>query len=161
MRVIGSLDDVCALLASRGVPLQRDEANSAVEFATRIRNEPHTAAIVWDPRATLMQVIQPLAIPVPPDRLGAMALALAHVNHALVLPGFCLDVANGRLYFRWVVTRGPDGLTEHALDQAIRAVLESCRDFLIPLRGVAEGRLQPEGVMAEAVRLRDLPPATA
>lgn len=154
--MLASFDDLKALLVARNVPFQADDTRSVLEIPTYIRNENHSAVILWDPRAVLLHVIQPLQIAVAAGRDAAVVDAVVRVNHSLVLPGFGYDHPARQLYYRWVVPREPDGgLTEAGLDRAIRTVLETCRDFLPALRAVAAGELASAEVVATATRQRD------
>ena len=153
--MLGSFQDLKALFVSRDVPIVTDEARQAVEIPTYIRGEGHRAVLLWDPRATLLLVIQPLAVEVPLDREGAMTDALARVNHALVLPGFGYDHDRHAVYFRWVVPRESEGgMREAAVDQAIATVLQSCREFLPGLRAVASAQISPDQVVPWSMKQR-------
>ncbi len=133
-----SFAELKAFLEGRNIPLRADDERQVLEIPTYIRGEQHLMVIVWDPRATLIHVIQPLAVDVQEDRRGQVMDALARVNHQLVLPGFGFDHERNTLYFRWVVPREPNGgMSAEGLDRAIRTVLETCRDFLPGLREVA------------------------
>lgn len=143
-----SFADLLAVLEKRDVPAVVDEQRQAVEIPTFIRGEGHRAVLLWDPRATLFQVIQPLNIPVSVSDEAGVVDALARVNHQLVLPGFGYDHDRRVIYFRWVVPRAPDGgLSEDALDRAVATVLQSCRDFLPGLRAVAEGKVNASEII--------------
>lgn len=154
--MLNSFEDLKALFTSKNIPFHADDTRSALEIPTYIRNEPMSAVLLWDPRATLFHVIQPLPIDVPQDREGEVMKAVVRINHSLVLPGFGYDHEQRRLYFRWVVPRELDGpLHEQSLDRAIRTVLETCRDFIDPLRAVATGPTPASEVVAMATRQRE------
>ena len=153
--MLNSYADLVALLERLNLPIAKNPERNAVEVGTRIRGEPGHMIVLWDPRATLLHVIHPLAITVPPDRQGAMLEAITRVNHALVLPGYGADLADGGLYYRWVVPRHTDGsLSEDEVDRAVRTVLGSVRDFLPALRAVAGGAEASDVlVIAEATKV--------
>lgn len=135
--MLQSFAELKSFLEGRKIPLRADDERQVLEIPTYIRGEQHLALIVWDPRATLVHVIQPLSIDTAPDRVTQMTDALARVNHQLVLPGFGFDHDRNTVYFRWVVPRESEGgMTEEGLDRAIRTVLETCRDFMPGLREV-------------------------
>lgn len=151
---MNTFSDLLAVLGQRDVPTLVDEARQAVEIPTFIRGEGHRAVLIWDPRATLFQVIQPLNIPVSVSGEAGVVEAVARVNHQLVLPGFGYDHDRRAIYFRWVVPRAPDGsMTEDALDRAVATVLQSCRDFLPGLRAVAEGKLNASEIIPYSAAL--------
>lgn len=157
---ITSFSDLCGVFEDRQIPFHREDVHSALEIPTRIRGEQFVAVLVWDPRAKLFQVVQPLIFDVPADRHADIAMALVHVNHALVLPGFGLDPHLNRLYYRWVVPRQEDGsMLVRDLDKAVQAVLDTCRDFLPPMRALVAGEITPDQVLQQASELRDQPPA--
>lgn len=152
--MIKDFSELRAALAHIEAPSRVDEAGQALELGVLIAGEPHALALYWDPRATLLHVIVPLHIEPGADLSTAVALAVARVNHALVLPGFGFDVDQRRLYYRWVVPRQPEGITPGDVDRALRAVVETAGDFLVPLREVATGALQPDAVLERAGALR-------
>lgn len=158
--MLASYDDLKAHLEAKQVPFEADDLRQVVEIPTYIRNENHSAVLLWDPRAILLHVIQPLPFDIPPRQEPALIEAVVRVNHSLVLPGFGYDHLARHLYFRWVVAREPEGLSEEALDRAIRTVLETCRDFLPTLRAVVAGRLTPAEVVEATTRQRDEEAAT-
>lgn len=152
--MIKDFADLRAALAQINAPSRVDEPGQAIELGVLIGGEEHALALVWDPRATLLHVIVPLQIEVGAEFATAIALAVARVNHALVLPGFGLDLDHGRLYYRWVVPRLPEGLEPGEADRAMRAAVETAGDFLVALREVASGALPPESVLERAGALR-------
>ena len=145
--MLNSYADLVALLERLNLPIAKNPERSAVEVGTRIRGEPGHMIVLWDPRATLLHVIHPLSITV--------LEAITRVNHALVLPGYGADLADGGLYYRWVVPRHTDGsLSEDEVDRAVRTVLGSVRDFLPALRAVAGGAEASDVlVIAEATKV--------
>lgn len=150
--MLSGFQDLKRLLEARDIPLLVDEQRQAIEIPTYIRNEQHRAVLLWDLRATLLLVIQPLLVEVPLDRELAMADALTRINHVLVLPGFGYDHERHAVYYRWVVPREPDGgMREEAVDQAVRTVLQSCRDFLPAIRAVAAGQTPSSEVVPFAL----------
>jgi len=147
--LLHSFAELKDFLKGRDIPIAFDDARQAVEIPTYIRSEAHSAVILWDPRAILLQVIQPLHVEVPLEYEGRIADAITRINHQLVLPGFGYDHERHAVYFRWVVPREADGsLSEDALDRAIRTVLQSARDFLPGLRAVAAGQTPAAEVVA-------------
>ncbi len=153
--MLQSFAELKTFLEGRNIPVRADDERQVLEIPTYIRGEQHLAVIVWDPRATLMHVIQPLAVDVHPDRVAEIADALVRVNHQLVLPGFGYDHDRNTVYFRWVVPReGDGGMSEEGLDRAIRTVLETCRDFMPGLRAVAANMPSSE-VIPFSARLKE------
>lgn len=149
--MLRSFEDLKSLLSRRDVPTLVDEERQAVEIPTFIRGEPHQAVLLWDPRASLLAVIQPIHVPVSAEVEPAVLDALARVNHALVLPGYGYDHERRTIYFRWVVPREPEGaMSEASLDRAVNTALQSCRDFLPSLRAVASGAVPSSAVLTHA-----------
>lgn len=153
--MLHSFAELKDFLAKRDIPVQADDARQVLEIPTYIRGEPHAALLVWDPRAILLHVIQPLAVSVPEDREAQVMEAIVRINHQLVLPGLGYDHERKTIYYRWVVPRADDGsVTEENLDRAIRVVLETCRDFLPGLRAVAA--LMPAAeIMSYSARIKE------
>ena len=157
---LNNLNDLVAFIARNGLPHKAVPAQHAVEVGTRIRGRPGQMIIVWDPRATLLHIIAPLGIPVAEDMVPAVLDALARINHSLVLPGFGFNHEDRSLYYRWVVPRADDGMTEVEVDRAVKTVLGSVRDFWPALSAVASDERPSDEVMLVAAETRISPEAS-
>ncbi len=117
------------------VPVRKDDFEGAV-------------AILWPERVNLVQFALPLPISVPERRLAEVALAIARVNHALMLPGFQLDADRRLVYFRLNQPRLPDGtLWVEDLRGAFAATVSTAARHHRALAAVARGLLASRDVL--------------
>lgn len=153
--MVSSWEDLVEWVKRYSVEALAEHDQHALTLPTLIDGEQHAATIVWDTRALLVHVIQPLDVHLmDPSRIPALESAIVRINHVLVLPGFGYDHEDNRVYYRWVVPRTVDGIDGDDLDRAIRSVLETCRDFLGALRAVAAGDLEAEELLPRLVAAR-------
>ncbi|HEX3473545.1 MAG TPA: YbjN domain-containing protein [Kofleriaceae bacterium] len=150
---IESFHDLVKLLEREQVPHRVDEALQFVEIPTRSRPLEGSLAIVWDRNDNLVQFIHLLPFDLPAERLGAVAEAIARANHVLALPGFGIDHTKQRAYYRIVLPRGKDGSLDATLvGPTITSVVETTRDFFLPLQQIALHGAPP-GDIVERARL--------
>ena len=103
---VWSYADLCEYLVEEEVAHLRDDGACVVEIPTAHGALP--LLLRWEWHRPLVQIVQPIAIDVPVDRLAAIELTLARLNHAAPAPGYAVDLDRRFAYYRVVVERTPD-----------------------------------------------------
>lgn len=143
-----NLRDVLDTLFEAGLPALADPADHSLTVVIRQGELEGELLVVWVPDSGVVQVLQALNIPVPPERQAAVATLIVGLNHLLSVPGFGLNLAEGLPYFRLSLL-APDGagLPRAQFEAACLTVLASAADHAPALAAVAQGA-DPQPVLA-------------
>lgn len=154
--MLQTFEDLIAALDRAHIPHVVDTPSQTVEVPAGAAGQGLMLLIRWLPGQDLLQLLLPLAILAPDDRVPAMLDAINRVNHALVMPGLCLEPRRHLVFYRLVVPRRvPEGsLSEPELRAAMQTALNTARDFAEPLRLVAMEGVAPEQILERAAALR-------
>lgn len=156
--MLTSFADVVALLQRQNAPHRANPEQSLVELP--VKNPPLEGWLVvrWEKQG-LVQFIVVLDMKIEPARMAAAESAVARMNHALILPGFGLNHATGALYYRIVLPRHEDKMSEDDFTGGLRVALNNARDFFLSFRGVIVDGKPPESVLGQPAGTTPAAPA--
>lgn len=154
--MILSFADLLAAFDRAKIPYAANAETQSVEVPAGAAGPGLVLLLRWSARAELVELLLPLGLTVPAERLAAALDAINRINHALVMPGMGLDPRRNALFYRLVLPRrAPEGgLSEPELRAAMQTAVNSARDFREALRQVADEGLAAEQVVARAGALR-------
>ena len=150
---VSSYDDLLRLLQDDGVLHQADRATRTVRIPTERGAFRGQLLMRWLDHEGVLQLIQSLPFGVSTTRAVAYLDAQNLLNHALVLSGFELHPARRVPYYRRTLQLAPRSwlLADEVrwwFGVTVRVAAELCPH----LQAVAEGALQPAGLLAAAER---------
>jgi hypothetical protein len=158
---LASFQDLVKYLDEQKVPHAINAEAQIIEIPTKSPPLEGTVFIRWEKHEPLVQIIHPLALSVKePEKIRELEKAMGRVNNALPLPGFGFDYERGTLYFRLTLPMFPEGMNAHTFQRLVLECVKYARDFLIPFRGVLEGK-PGEGIIAAAVEYAQAKKAAA
>lgn len=148
---VASYPGLLALLRQDQVLFRAEPGALMVRIPTQQGELEGELELRWAREDGVIHFIHALPFEVPPERLGALALAIAAINHALPVPGFGLNTGQRRVYLR-VAAPAPlgDGLDPREIRALFRYAVRTAADFWGPLRRVAEEGADPTAVVADA-----------
>jgi hypothetical protein len=145
--LVSTYADLVALLQRDHVNFRTDPERSSVFIPTTGKDFDAVLVIRWQ-GGDLVQVIQPLPIEIPADRVGAMERATCRLNHALPWPG--LDLSAPRIAYRLVLPIAPRaGLSPDEIQSGFRWAVRAAVRLTPTLRKVLAGELAPENVVED------------
>lgn len=109
MDTVSSYDDLARFFAESGLVHQAEPEQFLVKMPTRMGSLDGVMFIRWEATQQVVHFIQTINIEIPAERLSALALAIAILNHALPLPGFGINVGVRNCYFRITMPMRPEG----------------------------------------------------
>jgi hypothetical protein len=143
--------DMEELLKSDGVQYMKDDTERAVQIPTETGPFKGNLFIRWEKTLPYVNAICPVIFDIPADRMAAVETACLRINHAIALPGFCVDPERRFVYFRVTVPIEPGGMEAAFYRLMMMAAIHNARDFLAALQGVVAGS-SPEEALAAAVQ---------
>lgn len=154
--MLKSFDDLVSALDRAQIPHTADPSSQTVEVPAGAAGPGLVLLIRWLPRQELIQLMMPFPVVVPAARVPAALDAINRINHALVMPGLCMDPRRNLVFYRLVVPRRlPEGgVTEAELRAAMQTAVKTAKDFVETLREVAEEGLAAEAALDRASALR-------
>lgn len=145
--IVGTCEALAEAMQRDGVPVDCPAGSDRILFPAVDSGLDTTAVLIWPAQVALLQLMLPLRFAIVPAHRAALCEAVVRLNHALVLPGFGVDVARGLVYFRGVLAREPDGsVGVDAVRRMVQASISTAARFGTVLAQVADGSLQPEDV---------------
>lgn len=156
--VIRSFAELLQLLHRDGVPHEPDLAKKTLRIPTQRGTLDGVLLIRWQDDDAVVQFIQPLPMTVPADRLPALAEAVSRLNHALAVPGFDLNHAQGLVAYRLYLPLYPRGeISSEEVQAMFRMTVKTAADFLPLLAAVASGNLAPARIVEQAESAAEAP----
>jgi hypothetical protein len=149
--VIRSFGDLLAYLGEQNVPHAINAEQQIVEIPTKAPPLGGVVYLRWERDTPYVQVIKPLGLDVPAERIGDLETALCRVNNALVLPGFGFDYERHTLYFRLTLPVFPEGMDTTHLRGVLLSCVQSARDFIVPFAGVLAGTSPGSEILTAAL----------
>jgi hypothetical protein len=147
MTNISNFDELAAVFRDSGLAHELEPDASAVKLPISKPPLEGVMFIRWQSDQRVLLLLQTLPFEIPAERMSAMALAIALLNHALVLPGFGLNAEARRCYFRFSMPFRPDGtLTQTEVQGLFNLAVQSAFEHLSALQSVAEGA-EPETIL--------------
>jgi hypothetical protein len=151
--MLGSFDDLVAMLTKEDVPYEATPSKRSVRIATHRGGVDGVQVIRWQSEDGVVQFIQSVIGGVPVDRLPAIAEAVARLNHALPIPGLDLGHDNGLVAYRLILWMTPDGEVEpDAVRACFRFAARTGSDMVAILARVAAGEAEASDVVNDARR---------
>ena len=138
-RLIATFPELLAVLAEQNVPHTINADARSVEIPARNPPLDSVCYIRWEKELPFVQVICPLVSAVPVERHVELRAAICRVNNAIPLPGFGLDPERGTLYFRHTLGIA-ECISPGTFQLMVLAVMNAARDYLVPFRGVIDGK---------------------
>lgn len=141
-----TLNALLSLATADGVPAEiRDNA-----LFLRASPLPSPLIVRLRPEHGVIDLLQALPLTAPPDRVGAVAMALALLNHALVLPGLGMHPGSGTIYVRLAAPLLPGrDLDPEVIRASARAATALAAELTPALARVCQGA-PPESVVGDA-----------
>ncbi len=143
--------DMVELLVSDGVTHTKDDAEQMVQIPTEKGQFRGTLYIRWDKTLPYVNAICPVLFQIPEERMAAVERACMRINHAIALPGFCVEPEQRFAYCRVTVPIEPGGMEASFYRLMMMAPVHNAADFFLALKGVVDGA-PPEGVVAVAAQ---------
>jgi hypothetical protein len=140
--------DMEELLKADGVQYMKDDAERAVQIPTETGVFKGNLFIRWEKSLPYVNAICPVIFDIPDDRMGAVETTCLRINHAVALPGFCVDPERRFAYFRITVPIEPGGMEASFYRMMMMAAIHNARDFLAALQAVVAGASPEEAVSA-------------
>ena len=151
METISSYDELVELFATSGLQHQAEPEQLLIKIPTREGPLDGVLFIRWEAREQVVHLVQTINIAIPDDRLSALALAIAILNHALPLPGFGINVGLRNCYFRITMPLRPDGtITRQEIQGLFNLVVRSAAEHFAVLRDVARNGADPMSILTAA-----------
>lgn len=149
MDIIRSYDELAGFFAGSGLQHQAEPGQSLIKVPTHKGPLDGVLFIRWEASQQVVHFIQTLDFAIPPERLPAVALAAAILNHALPIPGFGINAGLGNAYFRITMPLRPEGTIAKAEVQGLfNLVVRTASEHLGALREVAVSGADPMAILA-------------
>lgn len=145
---IAGFSDMEELLKSDGVNYVKDDTERVVQIPTETGPFKGNLFIRWEKTLPYVNAICPVIFDIPDDRLAAVERACLRINHAIALPGFCVNPERRFAYFRITVPIEPGGMEASFYRLMMMAAIHNARDFMAALQGVVGGASPDEAVSA-------------
>ena len=151
MATISSFDELAAFFAESGLVHESKAAQSTIQLPIRQDTLDGVLFIRWEPEQQVAHFVQSLNIALTEDRLEAVALAMALINHLLPFPGFGINVAQGYGYYRFSLPFRPEGsLTQQEVQGVFNLCVQMASAHRPALAAVAEQGAAPTSVLPAA-----------
>jgi hypothetical protein len=149
-----SFQDLVSLLQHDKVPYRLQAEEQLLEMPTVSGVLRSSIFVRWEKSLPLLQLILPLQIQVPPERISAMESALCRINNAIAMPGFGINYDKLTVYNRLTVPRDAEGnIKVELVRRMLLSLVTNGRQFVVTLRALAGGQIEPAGVLAHAVEV--------
>src|SRR5262249_47396897 len=96
--------------------------------------------IRWEKQLPYVQVIHPMVLDVPVERLAEVEHAICRANNTIAVPGFGFEYSKRFIYFRLCVPIYEEGIAAASFQRQILGAIRNARAFLLPFREVVEGK---------------------
>jgi hypothetical protein len=127
---IESLDALIALLEREGMEVRPDREQHRVEVGNMLAGSAAPLLLQWDAERHVVQVVQALPWPVPPEKVATAESAIVRLNHALVVAGFGLNPNTRIAYFRMsALLEGDGSIAEGDLKRAVAVTTRTAREY--------------------------------
>jgi hypothetical protein len=140
MERLASFEDLLAFLDEAKLPHKADAGTQLVEVPTSSGPLRGSVYIRWERQLPYVQVIHPMVLDVPPERLADVERAICRANGGIALPGFGFEYEKRFIYFRLCVPVYEEGMLTASFQRQVLGVIHNARDFLVPFREVVAGR---------------------
>lgn len=152
---IKGFDDLITLFANNNIPHRVDRDSHVVEVATNLGAQQGVLYLRWDKTLPYLQLIHPMVVNVPADRIAEVEHAIVKTNNVIALPGFGYQPERSFVYFRLCVPVYPDeGVSATMLHRLISAVVSNTVDFLEAFRAVVQDGKPGDQIMELAVAVK-------
>lgn len=148
MDTISSYDDLAGFFAESGLQHQAEPEQRLIKVPTRNGPLEGVLFIRWEADQQVVHFVQTIDLAIPDDRLPALALAIAILNHALPLPGFGINAGLRECYFRITMPIRPDGtISKKEIQGLFNLVVRTATEHLPVLRDVALNGADPMQIL--------------
>ncbi|HKA86210.1 MAG TPA: YbjN domain-containing protein [Haliangiales bacterium] len=142
--------DMVELLAADGVTHVKNETEQMVQIPTELGPFKGNLFIRWDRTLPYVNAICPVVFQIPEERMAEVERACMRINHAIALPGFCVEPEQRFAYFRLTVPIEPGGMEASFYRLMMMAAVHNARDFFVALKGVVDGAPGEEALAVAA-----------
>jgi hypothetical protein len=151
MDIISNYEELVRFFSESGLLHQAEPAESLVKIPTRKGSLDGVLFIRWQADHQVVHYVQTIGFEIPADRLAAVALAIAMLNHVLPLPGFGINVPARYSYFRVTMPLRPDGtLSKNEIQGLFNLVVRTAAEHHDALRDVALHGADPMQILQVA-----------
>lgn len=149
METISSYDELVGFFATTGLQHQAEPDQFLIKVPTRQGPLDGVLFIRWEASAQVVHFVQTINLAIPEDRLSALALAIAILNHALPLPGFGINAGLRNCYFRITMPLRPEGtISKQEIQGLFNLVVRHASEHFAVLRDVAQNGADPMQILA-------------
>lgn len=149
--MIGSLEELSAELTADGMQHKTDLAREQIVMTMEIAESTTATVLMWPKNSPLIQALVILPFKVKGERSAALMEAVTRLNHALMVPGFGLDLDNSQAYYRAYQPKGPTAeVPIEQVKQMFATAINMSERFAPLLRAVNAGELEPKDVVIAA-----------
>jgi hypothetical protein len=161
--VLTSFDDLANLLARDKTNHRLDREAQAIELPTSDPALPGNLYIRWDKKLPFVQLIQMALQDIPESRIADVQRAIVVLNNEIEMPGFGMDEAARRVYFRVVVAVvPPHGVDAETLYQLAQGTVRNAKLYQAAFKAVIDGKSGGDIVaLAQASIAANPPPPQA
>lgn len=146
-----TVQDFIALLAQSNLKHSFDTQTQVITLYKSTPPLQGPLTLRWEKAMPFIQVIQPMVLGLPEDRIAALESAISRLNHVSTVPGLGLDHTNRFLYFRYTIRiDATDGIRADKLDEVMDGAVMNAVEFYRPLHAVIQGE-SPDKVVELAV----------
>lgn len=160
--VLTSFDDLANLLARDKTNHRIDRETQAIELPTNDPSLPGNLYIRWDKQLPFVQLIQMSLLDIPEARIADVERAIVVLNNEIEMPGFGMDEAARRLYFRVVVAVvPPHGVDADTMYQLAQGTVRNARLYQPAFKAVVDGKSGGDIVALAQATIAATPPPQA
>jgi hypothetical protein len=145
---ISSYEEMVRFLSETGLLHQAEPSQALVKVPVRKGTLDGVMFIRWQADHQVIHFIQTIPVEIPVERLPAVALASAILNHAMPIPGFGINVGSRQAYFRITMPLRPDGtLSRPEIQGLFNLAVRTAAEHHGALREVAVNGADPMHIL--------------
>jgi hypothetical protein len=148
MDSISSYEEMVHFFTETGLLHQAEPSQALVKVPVRKGALDGVMFIRWQADQQVLHFIQTIPVEIPAERLPAVALASAILNHAMPIPGFGINVGSRQGYYRITLPLRPDGtLTRGEIQGVFNLAVRTAAEHHGALREVAVNNADPMQIL--------------
>ena len=136
-KTVRSYAELVQLLETTHTAHRANPAQQTIDLVTT--GLPGPTHVRWEMKLPLVQLIQPIVVDVPAERVRDVELAVLRLNNAILFPGLAFDHVSRCAYFRITAVVLLDGIRLDLLQAYFQGVVMNARELRGPLVKVVEG----------------------
>jgi hypothetical protein len=140
MERLAKFSDLLAFLEEAKLPNKADAQSQVVEVPTSSGPLKGSVYIRWEKQLPYVQIIHPMVLNVPPERLADVEHAICRANLTLPQPGFGFEYERSFIYFRVCVPVYEEGMLTTSFQRLVLGAIHTARDFLLPFQDIVGGK---------------------